>query len=122
MDSYIDQFSSETEGAPRAAVKRLSRAIEATLVESTVNGSDWDTLYTARMARDIMWEGDKSINLDEFVPISQTYVVFFFFFLLFPNSPQSRRSLFYSEPHPQLQVCETVSPGILLPPPIYAPH
>jgi hypothetical protein len=78
-------------------------------------------LYTARMARDIMWEGDKSINLDEFVPISQTYVVFFFF-LLFPNSPQSRRSLFYSEPHPQLQVCETVSPGILLPPPIYAPH
>jgi glycerol-3-phosphate O-acyltransferase/dihydroxyacetone phosphate acyltransferase len=31
-----------------------------------------DTLYTARMARDLMWEGDKSINLDEFVIISQT--------------------------------------------------
>ncbi|KAJ7933930.1 hypothetical protein B0H13DRAFT_1952564 [Mycena leptocephala] len=77
MDSYIGQFSSETEGAPRAAVKRLSRAIESMLVESTVNGSDWDTLYTARMARDIMWEGDKSINLDEFVPISQTLVDLF---------------------------------------------
>ncbi|KAF8127762.1 glycerol-3-phosphate-acyltransferase [Mycena galopus ATCC 62051] len=77
MDSYIDQFNSEAEGAPRAAVKRLSRAIEAALVGATVNGPDWDTLYTARMARDIMWEGDKSINLDEFVPISQTLVDLF---------------------------------------------
>jgi hypothetical protein len=72
MDSYIDQFTSEADGAPRAAVKRLSRAIESSLVGATVNGPDWDTLYTARMARDILWEGDKSINLDEFVPISQT--------------------------------------------------
>ncbi|KAF7357901.1 PlsC domain-containing protein [Mycena venus] len=77
MDSYIDQFSSEADGAPRAAVKRLSRAIESSLVGATVNGPDWDTLYTARMARDIMWEGDKSINLDEFVPISQTLVDLF---------------------------------------------
>ncbi|KAJ6456367.1 hypothetical protein C8R45DRAFT_880637 [Mycena sanguinolenta] len=74
MDSYIDQFTSEVDGAPRAAVKRLTRAIEAALVGATVNGPDWDTLYTARMARDIMWEGDRSINLDEFVPISQTLV------------------------------------------------
>ncbi|KAJ7467072.1 hypothetical protein FB451DRAFT_1560983 [Mycena latifolia] len=77
MDSYMEQFTSETEGAPRAAVKRLSRAIEAGLVGATVNGPDWDTLYAARMARDIMWEGDKSINLDEFVAISQTLVDLF---------------------------------------------
>ncbi|KAJ7797540.1 hypothetical protein B0H14DRAFT_3114323 [Mycena olivaceomarginata] len=77
MDSYIDQFTSEADGAPRAAVKRLSRAIESSLVGATVNGPDWDTLYTARMARDILWEGDKSINLDEFVPISQTLVDLF---------------------------------------------
>lgn len=31
-----------------------------------------DTLYVARMARDLMWEGDSSINLDEFVLVSQT--------------------------------------------------
>lgn len=75
MDPYIEQFSSPTEGAPRIAVKRLTRAIESGLVGATVNGPDWDTLYAARMARDIMWQGDKSINLDEFVVISQTFVL-----------------------------------------------
>ncbi|KAJ7646636.1 hypothetical protein FB45DRAFT_890970 [Roridomyces roridus] len=77
MDPYFEQFCSEVEGEPRAAVKRLTKAIEATLVSSTINGPDWDTLYAARMARDIMWEGDRSINLDEFVPISQTLVDIF---------------------------------------------
>ncbi|KAJ6625367.1 glycerol-3-phosphate-acyltransferase [Mycena sp. CBHHK59/15] len=77
MDSYIEQFSSEIDGAQRAAVKRLSRAIESSLVATTINGPDWDTLYAARMARDIMWEGNKSINLDEFVVISQTLVDLF---------------------------------------------
>ncbi|KAJ6594540.1 hypothetical protein B0H19DRAFT_1095921 [Mycena capillaripes] len=93
MDSYIDQFSSEAEGAPRTAVKRLSRAIESALVESTVNGPDWDTLYTARMARDIMWEGDKSINLDEFVPISQTLVDLFSTPNATPNFKSAKRCL-----------------------------
>lgn len=32
-----------------------------------------DTLYTARMARDLLWEREKAIKLDEFVTISQTY-------------------------------------------------
>lgn len=31
-----------------------------------------DTLYAGRMARDILWEDDKGIGLDEFVVISQT--------------------------------------------------
>jgi hypothetical protein len=31
-----------------------------------------DTLYTARIARDLLWEGGKAIKLDEFVVISQT--------------------------------------------------
>src|ERR1700761_9352587 len=75
MESYIEQFCSETEGAPRAAVKRLTRAIESALVETTINGPDWDTLYVARMALDIMWDNKKFINLDEFVTISQTCVV-----------------------------------------------
>ncbi|KAK6972111.1 PlsC domain-containing protein [Favolaschia claudopus] len=77
MDSYIEQFTSDAEGAQRTAVKRLSRAIETALVETSVNSPDWDTLYAARMARDIMWEGDRAINLDEFVPISQTLVDLF---------------------------------------------
>jgi glycerol-3-phosphate O-acyltransferase/dihydroxyacetone phosphate acyltransferase len=99
MDAYKEQFLSGVEGAPRAAVKRLTRAIETELTAATINAPDWyvmrnlctddgpnlqsrDTLYAARMARDLMWEGDKSINLDEFVTISQTYALFFFLSLV----------------------------------------
>lgn len=41
MDEYKQQFFSEEEGASRAAVKRLSRAIETELVEATINAPDW---------------------------------------------------------------------------------
>ena len=41
MDEYKEQFLSEEEGASRAAVKRLSRTIEAELVEATINAPDW---------------------------------------------------------------------------------
>lgn len=99
MDEYREQFFSGVEGAPRAAVKRLTRAIEMELVEATINAPDWyfdivspetagadviqirDTLYSARMARDLLWEDERSIDLEEFVTISQTYV---FMHCLFP--------------------------------------
>jgi hypothetical protein len=91
MDEYKEQFFSDLEGAPRAAAKRLTRAIERELVEATINAPDWyfnyfiavctdsdyvlirDTLYSARMARDLLWEDERSIDLEEFVTISQTY-------------------------------------------------
>lgn len=75
LDAYKQQFFSDVEGAQRAAVKRLTRAIESELLGATINAPDWDTLYAARMARDLLWEGNRSINLDEFVVISQTYVI-----------------------------------------------
>lgn len=34
-----------------------------------------DTLFAARMARELLWEEERTINLDEFVIISQTYVI-----------------------------------------------
>ncbi|KAI3604698.1 glycerol-3-phosphate o-acyltransferase [Moniliophthora roreri] len=77
MDSYKAQFLSNVEGAPRAAVKQLTRTLESELVEATINAPNWDTLYVARMARDILWEGNKSIDLEEFVNISQTLVDLF---------------------------------------------
>ncbi|KAF7322149.1 PlsC domain-containing protein [Mycena kentingensis (nom. inval.)] len=80
-------------GEPRAAVKRLSRAIEAQLLETTINGPDWNTLYAARMARDLMWANEKSINLDEFVPISQTLVDLFSTPDPTPNFKSVRRRL-----------------------------
>jgi hypothetical protein len=41
LDSYQEEFFSEEEGAPRLAVKRLTRAIEGQLVENTINAPDW---------------------------------------------------------------------------------
>jgi glycerol-3-phosphate O-acyltransferase/dihydroxyacetone phosphate acyltransferase len=87
----MEEFLSEGEGAARSAAKRLTRDIENWLIRSTINAPDWlvplqlvqskflmvmsrDTLYSARMARDLLWPDEKSINLKDFVDISQTYV------------------------------------------------
>ena len=32
------------------------------------------------MARDLLWEKERSINLSDFVVISQTYAIFYLFF------------------------------------------
>lgn len=49
MDAYKEQFLSGVEGASRAAVKRLTRAIESELLEATINAPDWyvTSLYKA---------------------------------------------------------------------------
>ena len=92
MEPFKEQFCSSEEGAPRAAVKRLTQAIKEQLIEATINAPDWwvwrelssmtcdgneglysrDTLYAVRIARDILWEGEKEIELEDFVMISQT--------------------------------------------------
>lgn len=41
MDAFVDEFFSDVEGASRAAVKRLTRAVETELVEITINAPDW---------------------------------------------------------------------------------
>lgn len=41
MEQYKEQFVSDVEGATRAAVKRLTRAIERQLIETTINAPDW---------------------------------------------------------------------------------
>ncbi|EIW63578.1 glycerol-3-phosphate-acyltransferase [Trametes versicolor FP-101664 SS1] len=93
MDDYMGQFISEQEGAPRAAVKRLTAAIERELTQLTINAPDWDTLYAARMARDLLWPEERSINLDDFVAISQTLVDLFSTSDLVPNINAIRRHL-----------------------------
>ncbi|KAF9531602.1 glycerol-3-phosphate-acyltransferase [Crepidotus variabilis] len=93
LDPYKEQFFSTEEGAPRAAVKRLTRRIEQELVENTVNAPDWDTLFAARMARDILWEKDGSIRLDDFVVVSQTLVDLFTEINVTSNCKTARRHL-----------------------------
>jgi len=41
MDAYKEQFFSSIDGEPRAAVKRLTRAIENELIETSINAPDW---------------------------------------------------------------------------------
>lgn len=49
VDQYLEQFLSPEEGAPRAAVKRLTAAIEQQLIEATINAPDWCvTLFCLR--------------------------------------------------------------------------
>nr|GAT57513.1 predicted protein [Mycena chlorophos] len=77
MDSFTEEFFSDAEGAARSAVKKLTRQVEKEIVEKTINAPDWNTLYCARMARDILWIDERSINLNEYVAISQTLVDLF---------------------------------------------
>ncbi|KAH8827334.1 glycerol-3-phosphate-acyltransferase [Flagelloscypha sp. PMI_526] len=74
---FLSQFLSSEPDAPKAAVKALTRTVERAFHETTVNAPDWDTLYSARMVRDILWVDERSIDLDEFVVISQTLVDLF---------------------------------------------
>ncbi|KAI0684811.1 glycerol-3-phosphate-acyltransferase [Cytidiella melzeri] len=93
MDEYIEQYMSGNEGADRAAAKRLTARIERELIETTINAPDWDTLYTARMARDLLWADERSISLDEFVAISQTLVDLFSTPDLSPKYNSTKRKL-----------------------------
>ncbi|KAI0267041.1 glycerol-3-phosphate-acyltransferase [Gloeopeniophorella convolvens] len=93
MDPYIDQFLEGDEASRRAAVKRLTRTIESQLVGLTINAPDWDTLYAARMARDLLWEDQESLNRDEYVHVSQTLVDLFSTPNATPNFQAVRRSL-----------------------------
>ncbi|KAI0338250.1 glycerol-3-phosphate-acyltransferase [Trametopsis cervina] len=93
MDAYIEQYVSGGEGAARAAAKRLTARIERELIASTINSPDWETLYAARMARELLWPKERSINLDEFVAISQTLVDLFSTPDLLPKFNSTKRKL-----------------------------
>ena len=51
LDTYEEQFFSGEEGAPRLAVKRLTRAIEGQLIENTINAPDW----YVRFGNQVFW-------------------------------------------------------------------
>ncbi|TDL21704.1 acyltransferase [Rickenella mellea] len=93
MTEYEDQFLSPVDGEARKAVKRLTTRIEREMIRSTINAPDWNTLYAARMARDLLWENEYSIPLDDFVAVNQTIVDLFSTPDLAPNFPAIRRHL-----------------------------
>ncbi|KZS98328.1 glycerol-3-phosphate-acyltransferase [Sistotremastrum niveocremeum HHB9708] len=76
VERYMEQFMSEKEGESRAAAKRLTRDIEQLMIELTINAKDWETLFAARIARELLWESSP-LDLDAFVSASQTLVDLF---------------------------------------------
>ena len=91
---YAQQFLSTEEGESKKAVKKLTRDVGISLIQMTVNAKDWysepslrcsnnityylfvscrDTLCSAKMARRILWQDERSIRLEDWVDIYQTY-------------------------------------------------
>ncbi|KAG8934545.1 hypothetical protein FRC02_009757 [Tulasnella sp. 418] len=77
LSKFTQEFLAPTPDAPRLSVKKLTKAIEKNLVELTINAPDWETLYCARMARELLWENERTLNLDDFVSTSQLLVDLF---------------------------------------------
>ncbi|KIJ49336.1 hypothetical protein M422DRAFT_224945 [Sphaerobolus stellatus SS14] len=77
MKQFENDFLSDEPGATKSAVKRLTARIEREMVMLTINSPDWETLYAARTARDLLWQRDTAINPDDFVAVSQTLVDLF---------------------------------------------
>jgi glycerol-3-phosphate O-acyltransferase / dihydroxyacetone phosphate acyltransferase len=65
------EFAAPSPDASRLAVKKLTKLMEQHLVQLTINAPDWETLYAARMARELLWVEEHDLNLDEFVSASQ---------------------------------------------------
>ena len=62
------------EGDYRAVVKNTTTSIEKAMLNLSINAPDWNTLYAARMARNITFGGEKGVKLKDFVHVEQTYV------------------------------------------------
>ncbi|CAE6522533.1 unnamed protein product [Rhizoctonia solani] len=77
MDQYEAQFLSEEDGAARTCAKNLTKLITSQMRSLTINAPDWDTMYSAKMARSLLWPRARSLSLDDFVPVSQVLIDMF---------------------------------------------
>ncbi|KAF5374167.1 hypothetical protein D9615_008902 [Tricholomella constricta] len=80
VSSYTDNIFEEgadADAEARISVKLVMVEVEKQLRAMSVNAPDWDTLYAAQMARDLLWEDPANIPLKDWVFISQTLVELF---------------------------------------------
>ncbi|KAF9267667.1 hypothetical protein L218DRAFT_1073776 [Marasmius fiardii PR-910] len=73
---YTEGISSahEAEIDERTAVKNIMGKVEERLFAMTVNANNWETLYAAQTARDILFRDPKTIPLQHWTKISQTLI------------------------------------------------
>ncbi|KAF8066653.1 glycerol-3-phosphate-1-acyltransferase [Lyophyllum atratum] len=75
--SYMEDILGDdigSDAATRAAIKEIMAEIEKQMRAMSINAPDWDTLYAAQMARDILWKDPANIPLKDWVSISQTLI------------------------------------------------
>ncbi|KAJ7170667.1 glycerol-3-phosphate-1-acyltransferase [Mycena crocata] len=79
LASYVSPslFNTPDPDAERLVVKAVMKDVEAQLRNMTINAPDWDTLYAAQMARDILWVDDRNVKLKDWVVVGQTLVKLF---------------------------------------------
>ncbi|THH09127.1 hypothetical protein EW145_g2233 [Phellinidium pouzarii] len=79
LESFVKQFLYNEEGSKgeHAVVQRLTTEIEKGMLHLTINARDWETLYAAQSARDILWTDEGNIPLEKFVDVSQALIGIF---------------------------------------------
>jgi glycerol-3-phosphate O-acyltransferase/dihydroxyacetone phosphate acyltransferase len=91
LDDYVTElFDGNVEETSKTVVKKIMGQVEAQLIESTINASDWsvswilsssflqlpfrDTICAVSVARCILWEDENKVPLEDWVDISQRSV------------------------------------------------
>ncbi|CAA7257510.1 unnamed protein product [Cyclocybe aegerita] len=75
VDLYaVELFVGDQDAAEKAVVKKITTEVERQLREMTINAPDWDTICAISMARSILWDDERNINLKDWVEISQRLV------------------------------------------------
>ncbi|KLO07559.1 acyltransferase [Schizopora paradoxa] len=77
IDNYIDGFCSLDAEESRGAVRQLCGRIEERMKHLTINAPDWPSLYSSRMALDILRPEGSQVPLRNFRRISQRLVDIF---------------------------------------------
>jgi glycerol-3-phosphate O-acyltransferase/dihydroxyacetone phosphate acyltransferase len=96
MDDFAGEFMSGEEGAPKSAVKRLTKRIEDDMRRLTINSPEWcvcrssrstkvvsppdltasrirrDSLNAANMAVQLLWADEKELRMEHYREVVQT--------------------------------------------------
>ncbi|KAI8971094.1 hypothetical protein BDB01DRAFT_845253 [Pilobolus umbonatus] len=84
----LDAFESK----PKAVVKKLTDKIVEGVERSTINSPDWDTSIAADQARFVLFGNTRSVRLEEYVHISQSFILLFH-----PDNIASSTALYHNE-------------------------
>ncbi|KAJ3510928.1 hypothetical protein NLJ89_g4397 [Agrocybe chaxingu] len=75
VDVYAAQlFIGDQDAAEKTVVKEITAEVGRQLWEMTINAPDWDTICATSMARSILWDDERNINLKDWVGISQAVI------------------------------------------------